>query len=182
MWELRTKDHFGQIKRTFKEDCFAKETVFDAIKPGTIGWNDAGLTVNYAVEWLPEGNFEAFDKAQKPGYGCEPWELKNEYQTDSLGLAIQQMVLRVLDSASDLAVFYIEIEAPDGKGASTMTTLPSDTAWRIRNMVDKDSAKRIDSLENTVDSLQKELDTYKAFIKKYNSEKLFDDFRREMSE
>lgn len=185
MWELRTKNQYGQIAQIHKENPLTAIPVYDSITPkNRSGYNDAKLTVGYSVEWLPKENSVAYEKAQQSvEYGVEPWELFNEYQTDSLGLAIRQLLLRTLDPTADMAKLFMWITTEDGHhGAEATTEIPGDTVPILRNMVQENINKRIDSLEKTVDSLEKEVAVYKSFIKKYNSEKLFDDFRREMSE
>lgn len=185
MWELHTKDKYGQIAQIHKENPLTATPVYDSITPkNKCGYNDAKLTVGYSVEWLPEENSAVYEKAQQSvEYGVEPWELMNEYQTDSLGLAIRQLLLRTLDPHADMARLFMWINTEDGHhGAEATTEIPSDTIPILRNMVQTDINKRIDSLEKTVDTLEKELAVYKEFIKKYNSEKLFGNFRREMSE
>lgn len=180
MWELRTKDRFGQIAQIHKENLLTATPVYDSITPkNKCGYNDAKLTVGYSVEWLPEENSAAYENSQKDTGGPDPWELCNEYQTDSLGLAIRQLLLRTLDPHADMAKLFMWITTEDGHhGAEVTTEIPGDTVPILRNMVQENINKRIDSLEKTVDSLEKEIAVYKSFIKKYNSEKLFDDFRR----
>jgi hypothetical protein len=183
MWELRTKDQYGQIAQIHKENPLTATPVYDSITPkNRSGYNDAKLTVGYSVEWLPEENSAAYENSQKSTDGPEPWELMNEYQTDSLGLAIRQLLLRTLDPHADMARLFMWITTEDGHhGAEATTEIPGDTVPILRNMVQENINKRIDSLEKAVDALEKELAVYKSFIKKYNSEKLFDDFRREIN-
>lgn len=185
MWEVHYKDRFGQIAQIQKENPLTATPVYDSITPkNRSGYNDAKLTVGYSVEWLPEENSVAYEKAQQSvEYGVEPWELFNEYQTDSLALAIRQLLLRTLDPHADMTKLFMWITTEDGHhGAEVTTEIPGDTVPILRNMVQENINKRIDSLEKTVDALQEELAVYKSFIKKYNGEKLFDTFRREMSE
>lgn len=180
MWELHTKDQYGQIAQIHKENPLTATPVYDSITPkNKCGYNDAKLTVGYSVEWLPEENSAAYENSQKSTDGPDPWELCNEYQTDSLGLAIRQLLLRTLDPHADMAKLFMWITTEDGHhGAEVTTEIPGDTVPILRNMVQENINKRIDSLEKTVDSLENEIAVYKSFIKKYNSEKLFDDFRR----
>lgn len=180
MWELRTKDRFGQITQIQKENPLTATPVCDSVTPkNKCGYNDAKLTVGYSVEWLPEGNFAAYEQAQKDAEGPDPWELFNEYQTDSLALAIRQLLLRTLDPYADMAKLFMWINTEDGHhGAEVTTEIPGDTVPILRNMVQTDINKRIDSLEKTVDSLENELTIYKEFIKTCNAENVFDTFRR----
>lgn len=180
MWELHTKDQYGQIAQIHKENPLTATPVYDSITPkNKCGYNDAKLTVGYSVEWLPEENSAAYENSQKSTGGPDPWELCNEYQTDSLGLAIRQLLLRTLDPHADMAKLFMWITTEDGHhGAEVTTEIPGDTVPILRNMVQENINKRIDSLEKTVDSLEKELAVYKEFIKTCNAEKVFDTFRK----
>ena len=59
--------------------------------------------------------------------------------------------------------------------------LPSTIKHTLFSAINREVNNQRDNALKYADSLQEELDTYKSFIKHYNSEKLFDDFRREMS-
>ena len=177
MWELKEKNQFGTIERIYKENSFTKKPVYDSISENGIGYNKANLTVEYAVEWLPEHNFDAFDRSLKIGSEVNPWELRNEYITDSLGLAIRMMIIKELDNKSGKPNLYIHIKDPSGNGAEACAEIPSDTIPIIRNMVQENINHKITNLENIVDDLKHEIRLYSNFIKKYNAERLFDDYR-----
>ena len=177
MWELRSKNQFGNVEQIQKESIFTKQPVYDNICKDGNGYNKANLTVEYTVEWLPERNFEAFEKAQLVGSGINPWDLKNEYLTDSLGLAIRMMMLRELDEKSDKPQLYMYIKDENGNDAEAVAEIPSDTVPILRNMVQENINRKLGNLQDTVDALKKEIEAYKSFIKQYNAEKIFDEFR-----
>ena len=181
MWELRSKDQFGRLAQVQRESCFTKQPVYDNIDPNevTCGCNTANLKVEYTVEWLPERNFEAYEKAQLCGSEINPWELNNEYLTDSLGLAIRMMMLRELDDKSGKPQLYTYIKDQNGNCAEACTEIPSDTVPILRNMVQDGINRKLDNLQRTIDEMGKELELYKSFIKKANANKMFDEFRRE---
>lgn len=182
MWELRSKDQFGRLVQVQKENCFTKQPVYDNIDPNeiTCGCNTANLKVEYTVEWLPERNFEAFEKAQLCVSDVNPWELNNEYLTDSLGLAIRMMMLRELDDKSGKPRLYMYIKAQNGKCAEACTEIPSDTVPILRNMVQENINRKLSSYEENISALKKELELYQSFIKKCHAEKALDDYRREI--
>lgn len=180
MWEVHFKDKYGQITQIQKENALTAAPVYDSVTPkNRSGYNDAKLTVGYSVEWLPEENSDAYENSQKDTDGPDPWELFNEYQTDSLALAIRQLLFRTLDPTADGAKLFMWITTEDGHhGAEVTTEIPGDTVPILRNMVQENINKRIDSFEKTVGDLEKELAVYKEFIKTCNAEKVFDTFRR----
>jgi hypothetical protein len=179
MWELRSKNQFGQVEQITKESIFTKQDVFDNINPNGNGYNKAELTVEYTVEWLPERNFEAFEKSQLANSSINPWELKNEYLTDSLGLAIRMMCLRELDEHSGKPQLYMYIKDKNGNDAEAVAEIPNDTVPILRNMVKENINRKLDNQQKIIDALEKEIELYKAFIKKAHAEKMFDDSRRE---
>ena len=180
MWQLITKNRFGQVDHIQKEGIFTKQPVYDNISPKGNGYNKANLTVEYTVEWLPERNYEAFEKAQLAGSEVNPWELKDEYLTDSLGLAIRMLLIRQLDDKAEKPTLYMYIKDQNGNDAEATTEIPGDTVPMLRNMVQENINKKLSSYENQISALETELETYKKFIKKMHGEKLFDEFRREM--
>lgn len=179
MWELRSKNQFGKVEQIQKENIFTKQPVYDNISPDGNGYNKANLTIQYTVEWLPERNFEAFDKAQLVGSPINPWELNNEYLTDSLGLAIRMMCLRELDGKSGKPRLYMYIKDKNGNDAEACAEIPNDTVPILRNMVQENINRKLDNLQNMIDTLTKEVETYQSFIKRVNGGKLFEEFRRE---
>lgn len=179
MWELRSKNQFGKVEQIQKESIFTKQPVYDNISPDGNGYNKANLTVQYTVEWLPERNFKAHEKAQLVGSEVNPWELNNEYLTDSLGLAIRMMMLRELDDKSGKPQLYMYIKDQNGNDAEATAEIPSDTVPILRNMVQENINRKLNSQRETISALENELKLYKEFIKKYHAEKEFDEFRRE---
>lgn len=180
MWELRTKNKFGQVDHIQKESCFTAQPVYDNISPKGNGYNKANLTVEYTVEWLPERNYEAFEKAQLAGSKVNPWELNDEYLTDSLGLAIRMLLIKQLDDKVDKPRLYLYIKDQNGNDAEATTEIPSDTVPMLRNMVQENINKKLNNYEFQISEMEKELEIYKEFVKKCHGEKLFDEFRWEM--
>ena len=179
MWELRSKNQFGKVEQIQKENIFTKQPVYDNISPDGNCYNKANLTVQYTVEWLPERNFEAFDKAQLVGSPINPWELNNEYLTDSLGLAIRMMCLRELDGKSGKPQLYMYIKDKNGNDAEACAEIPDDTVPILRNMVRDGINRKLDSLQRMIDEMEKELELYKAFVNKVSANKMFNEFRKE---
>lgn len=179
MWELRSKNQFGQVVQIQKESTFTKTPVYDNICKDGNGYNKANLTVQYTVEWLPKRNREAFEKAQLAGSDVNPWELRNEYLTDSLSLAMRMLMLRELDPDSDNPMLYMYIKDSSGNDAEATSEIPGDTVPILRNMVQENINRKLNSYQEMIDDVEKELETYKSFIKKCHAEKLFDEFRRE---
>lgn len=180
MWELRSKNQFGKVEQIQKESIFTKQPVYDNISPDGNGYNKANLTVQYTVEWLPERNFEAHERAQLVGSDINPWELNNEYLTDSLGLAIRMMVLRELDPSSGKPQLYMYIKDKSGNDSEACAEIPSDTVPILRNMVQENINRTFDSQRDTISALEKELALCKEFLEKYHADKEFETFRREV--
>ena len=57
--------------------------------------------------------------------------------------------------------------------------LPPGTTHTFTSAINNQAVKERNTAKETVSALETELETYRSFIKKYNAEKTFDDFRRE---
>lgn len=180
MWERRTKNQFGHVEQITKENSFTCEPIYDDIQKGGHAYNKAHLTVQYTVEWLAERNYEAFDKAQRMESDVNPWELNDEYLTDSLGLAIRQMMIRFLDDTCDNPKLFMYIKDENGNDAEACTTLPSDTAYHLRNLVQKNINSKLNAYEDLISEQEKEIELYKSFITKCHAEMAFEEYRKEI--
>lgn len=180
MWERRTKNQFGQIEQITKESCFTREPIYDDIQKNGHAYNKANLTVQYTVEWLAERNYEAFDKSQKMDSDINPWELYDEYLTDSLGLAIRQMMIRFLDDTCDDPRLFMYIKDENGNDAEACATLPADTAYYLRRMVQENINRKLNAYEETISEQEKEIELYKSFITEYHAETAFEEYRKEI--
>jgi len=178
MWELRTKNKFGQIDQITKENCFTRIPVYDNLCKDGSGYNKANLTVEYTVEWLPERNYDAFDRSQFVGSGINPWELKDEYLTDSLGLAIRQMIVKEFDDTCDNVQLHMYIKDRQGDDAEVVTEIPSDTISILRTMVQDNINRKLDSYRSTIEEMTKEIDVYKSFVKECRAEKMLNDYKQ----
>lgn len=180
MWELRSKNQYGEVAQVQKENSFTKKPVYDNICTGGASYNKANLNIRYTVEWLPERNFEAFEKSQRVEYGVNPWELNNEYLTDSLGLAIRMMCLREVDDKSGKPRLYMYIMDPNGNDAEACATIPDDTVSILRNMVQDGINRKLENNQKAVDEMTKRINLFQSFIKKYHAEKLWEEYETEM--
>lgn len=181
MWELRLKNQFGQVEQIQRENCFTHQPVYDDISPNGKGhgYNKANLTVQYTVEWLPERNFEAYDKASLVGSMVNTWELKDEYLTDSLGLALRQMVLREFDPKSDKPQLYMYIKDKNGDEAEAVAEIPADTLPIIRNMVQDDINKKLDHMSDLLAVQKKELADYREFLESVHGMEMYRRWKQE---
>lgn len=178
MWKRIEKDKFGQIKKITRETDFTRNPVYDDLRPQTgAAYNKANLTAEYTVEYFRKENAELVPKANRADYPCEPWDLKDEYLTDSMGLAIRELMIRTLHPDYEQPRLYMYIKDEDGNDAEVVADLPSDTAWTLRNIIDREMDSRLNALEEQVSMLTREINMYKDFLGEYHAERQFKEWR-----
>lgn len=159
MYKRTEKGNFAQITSVKQ----STSTVYDAI-PG----------IKYTVEYLSTENAEYADKANLRGSNNNPWEYRNSFETDSLGMFIREICIRMLDSNTADFWPYIETETQD-----TCANIPSDLAYTLRQLVDADINVKLNSMRETISAMETELKTYNDFINKYNAVDAYRKFKEE---
>ena len=177
MWKRRFKDKFGRLTKETAENSFTRRSVYDNLAPNANCCNTAELTAEYTVEYVSRENFEAYENASSVDYPCEPWELRDEYLTDSLGLAIRETVIRMFDSNSEEPLLYMYLKDKDGKEAEILADIPTDTKETIEKMVNETMKKKIDALQDQVSMLTREIDLYKEFVNEFHADDMFKKWR-----
>ena len=96
MWERHLKNEFGMLKEVTKG---RRDNNFDVLSPNTdnLSYNPAKVEVKYIVEALNKRNEKAFEESQLVGSNVNPWELNDQFFTDSFGGAIHELLIRTFD-------------------------------------------------------------------------------------
>ena len=176
MWERHLKNEFGQLKTVTKGKSYIET---DILSPnGTYNYNPANIDVKYIVESLDKRNEKAFEESQLVGSKVNPWELNDQFFTDSFGTAIHELLIRTFDSDTvhepQLTMY---IKDNNGNEAEVTAYLPSTTRNSIRNLVEKETNDKINWLSRELETYMNELETMREFIKKYNAEELYRKFK-----
>lgn len=158
MWKRELKNKFGKAERVYKDDG---EHVYDALPE-----------VKYTVEYLPVKHREAAEKAELRGSEIEPWELRDFFETDSLGSFLQETMIRLLDPETDNLWPYMEV-----KEKETCMEIPETLRHTLRNLVNADLNRKVDATERQITDLTKELETMTAFIKQVHAEDMYREFK-----
>lgn len=179
MWKRIEKNQFGDIQKVTRETDFTRNPVYDDLRPQTgAAYNKANLTAEYTVEYFRKENAELVQKANTADYPCEPWDLKDEYLTDSMGLAIRELMIRTLHPDYEQPLMSMYIKDENGNDAEIVATLPSDTAWTLRNIVNKEMNSKISALQEQVSMLTREINTYKDFLGEYHATETYKEWRK----
>ena len=162
MWRRKIKNKYGEIERI--------------TTPSLIHYKpcDTDSSIKYEVEYLRQDLAEAEANANKAGSSVDPWELRDVYETDSLGLAIKEFMIRLFDTNTVNTWFYMT--AGDKE---ICADIPNDLRTIIEILVNSDMKIYNDNLVETNHNLESELKLYKEFVNKYNADNLFKDFIRE---
>lgn len=149
-------------------------------KRSTVGHHGEMLSLNkgeedypasdaqYTIEYLREDQVEYAEQANKVGWCCEPWELRDTYVTNSPTLAFAQYAL--LLCREDVAEVYGYID----KGATETAVYEVPTIRHsIRSAVNNELNKTVAELRATLHETEMQLNFATEFIKKYHAEKEF---------
>lgn len=166
MWERIIKNKVGQVDQVYS--TVSQPHFYRDNKPG-----DTLPDVKYTVEYIRADQEEALEKSLKRGSSIEPWELRDEYHTDSLGLAIREILMRMLDDSIN-AWLFMEVA-----GREVCAEIPGDLRSIASTLLNKEREKTVDNQREQIDALTKELEVYQAFVEKYNAGNLFKKFKEE---
>ena len=179
MWERHLKNEFGMLKEVTKG---RRDNNFDVLSPNTdnLSYNPAKVEVKYIVESLNKRNEKAFEESQLVGSNVNPWELNDQFFTDSLGDAIHELLIRTFDpDVVNEPQLTMCIKDCNGKEAEITADMPGDTRNSIRYLVDKESKDKISWLSKELEAYMNELEITREFIKKYNAEEMYRKFKEE---
>lgn len=158
MWKRVLKNKFGKADRIYKNK---EEYVYDALPE-----------VKYTVEYLPVKHREAAEKAELRGSEIEPLELRDFFETDSLGSFLQEIMIRLLDPETEDLWPFMEVNEKD-----TCMEIPGTLKHTLRNLVNADLNRKVDATERQITDLTKELETMTAFIKQVHAEDMYREFK-----
>lgn len=179
MWERHLKNEFGRLKEVTKG---RRDNDFDVLSPNTdnLSYNPANVEVKYIIESLNKRNEKAFEESQLVGSSVNPWELNDQFFTDSLGDAIHELLIRTFDpDVVNEPQLTMYIKDNSGKDAEITADMPATTRNSIRNLVEKEANDKISWLSKELETYMKELEITKEFIKKYNAEEMYRKFKEE---
>jgi hypothetical protein len=166
MWERREKNCYGEVKGVYRPwASLPEKPVYDAVP-----------NVKYMVEYLRSDMVDAEERSHLRGSEIEPYELYDEYETDSLGLALREIIYRMFDE--DTADFRLFVDFGD---KDICADIPGDIYRIAREAVQSGINKKIDALEEDVENLNVELAAYKGFLDSIpGGAKMFREWREEV--
>lgn len=139
-----------------------------------ITWeNGSKITTKYTIEFITnKADYEKVCDGQHPA----PWELYEKREYDSLDDALSlYMCFATRNDVYDYKLF--EEISVDGKPVREAYIEPhSTTFWTMRNNLNREMNQSNTKLRESISAISKELECYKAFIKKYHAEKAFKEF------
>lgn len=165
MWERKQKNRFGETEKIARsKNVYPEKSVYDTI-PG----------IKYTVEYLRSELDDAYEKSQLVTNPVEPWELYDSYETDSPGLAIRELIFRMMDDkkTSDVKMF-IDIGEKD-----TAVDIPWDVRRPLREMVSEGINRKLDAQSETILALENQIRDYEEFINTYHATEMFRKFKEE---
>lgn len=179
MWERHIKNQFGRIKEIFKGK---RDDDFDVLSQDTnnLNYNPTGIEVKYIVESLNKRNDQAFEESQLVGSNVNPWELFDQFFTDSFGDAIHELLIRMFDPDTvNEPQLTMYIKDSNGNGAEVTANMPGTSRNSVRLMVNDEMRKRNITLEKELETLSTEIDSMREFIKQYHAEEMYRKFKEE---
>lgn len=179
MWERHIKNKSGRTQEILKGK---RDDVFDVLSPNADHpiYNPAGIEIKYIVESLNKRNEQAFEDSRLVGSSVNPWELFDQFFTDSFGDAIHELLIRMFDpntvNEPQLTMYVRDCK---GKEAEVTANLPSTTRNIVRNLVEKEANDKVSRLSKEVENYMNELEIMRGFIKKCHAEKLYKEFKED---
>ena len=181
MWERQIKNKFGGVQEIYRNEKDASDVLLP--DPGRLvynSYNSAGLEAKYIVESLNKRNEEAFENAQLIGSHVNPWELNDQFITDSFGDAIHELIIRMFDPDTvNEPRLTMYIKDRNSKEAEVTAEIPSTTRNTIRLIVDDAMRKRNNELESAIETYSKEIDLMREFIEYNNAKEMYNKFAEE---
>ena len=161
MWKRIRRNKFGSIESATSSEQYPFSAT--EVRPGdTIqpdGWAGNNVSVKYAVYSQTEEQYQ-----HENG---DWWEDHyDSYETDSLGLAVRELMFRLFgtrETKTDIK-FFMEIDGKEAHGETWME-IPWDVIRPVREMVKEGTNKEIDRLEREVEALTEATREYEDFLK-----------------
>lgn len=178
MWERQIKNKFGGIQEIYRSEKEASDVLSPKTNP-LYAYNQACVEVKYIVESLNKRNEQAFENAQLIGSRVNPWELNDQFITDSFGDAIHELIIRMFDPDTvhePQLTMYIN---RNGRESEVTAEVPRTTRNTIRLMMDDAMRKRNNEMEKALETYSKELDLMREFIENYNAMDMYNKFAEE---
>lgn len=169
MWERKQKNQFGNVQNyTSSEQPWFKATEKKVI--------DSAPHVTYTVEYLRKELEEAEEKSQLRGSKINPWELYDEYKTDSLGLAIHEVLLRMFDDSIDFKM-WMNVDETE-----VFADIPNTTWHTVRELVQKGISNKMDAMQQQLDEQDKAIKDFAIFLSDMNASEVYKRWKRERSD
>jgi hypothetical protein len=135
----------------------------------------------YTVEYIDNQNDADYVSSGRIDKG-EPWERYKTKVFQSADSAFSLYVLMLVrEDIYDVQLFeqlYLNDEVVREQYIEPVNTLQ----WSIRMAVSKEMEKRIESLGEANEMLSGEVAQYESFVKKYNAQKTFKEFKERQEE
>ena len=157
MWKRRVRNKFGGIESATSSEQFVTEkTVYDAIHRNSLSGN---VDVKYTIYTQTEEQYEH----EKDDWWEDHYD---SYETDSLGLAIRELMFRLFETEKTKTdvKFFMEINGENSHGETWME-IPWDVIRPVREMVKEGTNKEISNLERQVESLTEATGEYEDFLR-----------------
>lgn len=181
MWERQIKNRFGGIQEIYRSEKDASDALLlDSGRLVYNAYNSAGLEAKYIVESLNKRNAQAFENAQLVGSCVNPWELNDQFITDSFGEAIHELIIRMFDPDTvhepQLTMY---IKDHNSREAEVTAEIPTTTRNTVRLIVDDVMRKRNNELEKALETYSKENELMREFIEYNHAKDMFSMFAEE---
>ena len=167
MWKRTIKDSHGKAKETFSSEQpwhkAIEKPVYDAL-PG----------VSYTVEYLRNDLADAEEKSHHVGSSVNPWELYDTFETNSIGLAVKEIIIRMFDEKCVDCKLFIDAGDKD-----TCAEIPGDTYRIARHYVQEGINKRLDNMSELMEIQAKELMNYREFLESVKATEMFRKWKEE---
>ena len=134
MWTRTFKNKYGEIEKVSRETDFP------------LHYNnpcDTDPSILYEIEYLREDLVEAEERACNVDASVNPWELRDIFETDSLGQAVRELMIRLFDNQTADVWFFLT--AGDKE---ICMDIPTDIRTTIRGMVNAEMRSTNDRLSD----------------------------------
>ena len=158
-WTRIFRNKYGAIESATSSEqaCFAEteKHVYDSIKSNGFSCNN--IDVWYYIYTQTE---------EQAVYENDDWwaDHYDSYVTDSLGLAVRELIIKLFQEENQDIKFFLEINGENAHG-ETFMEIPWDVISSARELVKEGTNKRISNLEREVETLTETAQEYEDFLR-----------------
>lgn len=176
MWERKIKNKSGCVEDMAKEDeyTYLNGTSYKKGKP-----YDAADGIKYHVEYMrneqseyadkaDRGEIHKYDEKTKEYRRADPWEFRDEYDTDSLGQAFGEVMYRLFDPNTENVWMWMTVDDRE-----INMELPVSVIRPVRELIKNGINKQLETKEREIDVYKQEAENMRRFIKHANAETLY---------